>query len=456
MAKLRFPVMIGEAELILPDSPTPVEFKYLSNLDDLIFFRHHMPFIHYYNSRHEGELCDPAAVIRRALSKALVHYYPLAGRLRHGENGKLVVDCCAEGVVFRDVEADVTLEQLKMVAGGLRPPSPYLSEFLVDDVKGGAFVTDSPLLCMQVTRLKCGGFVLAYRVNHCICDAYGAFQFIKYLSELVREPNRSCPTQPPVWSRELLVPNSTPCPLFPHTEYHLNINSKHDTSKLMRTQKLTQTSIFLTGHDVFALKSKVNKPKTTTFEVITALLWRAWACFLALDCETRLVFPIDTRRSHTPVLPVGYYGVALITPCTIIHAKRLVSQPLSFAVGLISELKSKVVDHKEYRTSAIDFIEMNGRSGFCNKVAFAVSDLSKLRFDKVDMGWGQCLYGGFARAGVGDVPGLMVAPLVRYKREEDGLEGLLAIVSLPPQAVDVFQKEVRRQIDSSYAFTSSL
>lgn len=298
--------------------------------------------------------------------------------------------------------------------------------------------------------------MLAYRVNHCICDAYGAFQFIKYLSELVREPNRSCPTQPPVWSRELLVPNSTPCPLFPHTEYHLNINSKHDTSKLMRTQKLTQTSIFLTGHDVFALKSKVNKPKTTTFEVITALLWRAWACFLALDCETRLVFPIDTRRSHTPVLPVGYYGVALITPCTIIHAKQLVSQPLSFAVGLISELKSKVQDHKEYRSSAIDFIEMNGRSGFCNKVAFAVSDLSKLRFDKVDMGWGQCLYGGFARAGVGDVPGLMVAPLVRYKREEDGLEGLLAIVSLPPQAVDVFQKEVRREIDSSYAFTSSL
>ncbi|KAM0932973.1 putative benzyl alcohol O-benzoyltransferase [Dioscorea sansibarensis] len=455
MAKLRFSVVVGEAELISPESPTPPEFKYLSNFDDLVFFRHHVPFIHYYNSRRDGERCDPVTVIRRALAKALVPYYPLAGRLRHGEKGKLVVDCCAEGVVFREVEADVTLEQLKTVAGGLRPPSPYLSEFLVDDVKGGAFITGSPLLCMQVTRLKCGGFVLAYRVNHCICDAYGAFQFISYLSQLVREPNRSSPSQPPVWSRELLIPNSPPCPLFPHTEYDLEINSKQDSSKL-GAQSLTQISIFFTARDIFALKSKINKPKTTTFEVITALLWRAWARCFPLDSETRLVFPIDTRRSHTPVLPVGYYGVTVITPCTIIHAKRLVSQPLSFAVGLITELKSRGLDHKEYRTSAIDFIEMNGRSRFCNKAAFAVTDLSKLRFDEVDMGWGQCLYGGFARAGVGDVPGLMIAPLVRYKREEDGLEGLLAIVSLPPQAVDVFRKEVRGEIGDSYASSSSL
>ncbi|KAJ0962800.1 hypothetical protein J5N97_027922 [Dioscorea zingiberensis] len=442
MAKLSFSMVIGEPELILPESPTPAECKYLSNLDDQPGFRHHMPFIHYYNPRRAGERHDPVTVIRRALSKALVHYYPLAGRLRHGEKGKLVVDCCAEGVVFREADADVTLDRLKLAAtGGLRPPSPFLSKFLLDDIWGSVFVTDSPLLRMQVTRLKCGGFVLAYIVNHCICDAYGVFQFITAVSELAREPNRSDLTQPPVWARELLTPRSPPRPSFPHREYDPDPNMTSGYEIGDQTQMI---SIFFTRSEISALKSQINGPKTPTFVAITALLWRAWTRSLGLRSETRLLFPIDTRGHHRPLLPVGYYGVAVVVFCAVRPAKELVSRPISFAAGLISELKSLGSD-KEYRASTVDFIEMERRFWFRGEGTLFVTDVSKLRFADVDFGWGPGLYGGLARGGVVDVT------LLGYKREEDGVEGLVALLWLPRETVDPFQEEVRRGIASRSA-----
>ncbi|KAJ0962806.1 hypothetical protein J5N97_027928 [Dioscorea zingiberensis] len=451
MGKLSFSVVIGKPELISPESQTPAEFKYLSNLDDQPGFRSHMPFIHYYNQRRAGERRDPATVIRRALSKALVRYYPLAGRLRHGEKGKLVVDCCAEGVVFREADADVTLDRLKLAAaGGLRPPSPFLSKFLLDDIWGSAFVIDSPLLRMQVTRLKCGGFVLAYTVNHCMCDGYGVFQFITAVSELAREPNRSDLTQPPVWARELLTPRSPPRPSFPHREYDPDPNMEPDSSGSEIRDK-TQISIFFTRSDISALKSQINGPKTPTFVAITALLWRAWTRSLGLRSETRLLVPIDTRGHHQPLLPVGYYGVAVVVSCAVAPAKELVSRPISFAGGLISELKSRGSD-KEYRASTVDFIETERRFWCRGEGTLVVTDVSKLRFADVDFGWGPGLYGGFARGGVVDVAGLVVTTLSGYKREEDGVEGLVALLSLPREAVDAFQDEVHRGI----AFRSAL
>jgi hypothetical protein len=89
---------------------------------------------------------DPVKVVREALAKALVYYYPLAGRLREGHNRKLTVDCTGEGILFVEAEADITLEQL---ADTIQPPCPYIDE-LLHDVPGSNAILGCPLLLIQV------------------------------------------------------------------------------------------------------------------------------------------------------------------------------------------------------------------------------------------------------------------------------------------------------------------
>ncbi|XP_020263617.1 benzyl alcohol O-benzoyltransferase-like [Asparagus officinalis] len=150
MATSDFSVTIGQPTLVAPETPTPHEFKYLSNIDDQMGLRNHIPFIHVYRRPQNGPGCDPGPIIHQALSRALIHYYPLAGRLRNGGKEKLVVECTGEGMVYRDADADVTIELLRKANGGIRPPFRHLDRFLVNDVWGCNSIINSPLLRVQV------------------------------------------------------------------------------------------------------------------------------------------------------------------------------------------------------------------------------------------------------------------------------------------------------------------
>jgi hypothetical protein len=151
MASLAFAVRRRDPELVIPATPTPWETKRLSDIDDQGTLRRHVPFALFYGGvlglQEDVALGDPAGVIRRALSEALVHYYPLAGRLREVEGKKLVVDCTGEGVLFVEADADVRLAELE--AAGLRPPFPCMDQLLFD-VEGSSGVLNCPVLLIQV------------------------------------------------------------------------------------------------------------------------------------------------------------------------------------------------------------------------------------------------------------------------------------------------------------------
>ena len=68
--------------------------------------------------------------------------------------------------------------------------------------------------------------------------------------------------------------------------------------------------------------------------------------------------------------------------------------------------------------------------------ANVIADLSHLRFRNIDIGYDPGAYGGMARAGTGPAPGLST-PIVGHKNEE-GIEGVLALASLPLESVDRF------------------
>jgi len=133
-------------QMVAPDRPTPRQSLYLSNIDDQLGLRFHNPKLLFYrrdSSRKNDK--DPVKIIKEALGKVLVHYYPFAGRFRDADDGKLTVDCTGEGALFVEADADISLEDF----GDLYPPIPRGDEF-INNVPGSENITDSPLLLIQV------------------------------------------------------------------------------------------------------------------------------------------------------------------------------------------------------------------------------------------------------------------------------------------------------------------
>jgi hypothetical protein len=143
---LKFTVRRAPAVLVAPAAPTPRELKRLSDIDDQEGLRFRVPVIQVYRRNASGDGLDPAAVIRDAVARALVHYYPLAGRLRELEGRKLAVHCTAEGVPFAEADADVRLDDL---GDSVHPPLPCLEE-LFFDVPATSSIANSPLVHIQV------------------------------------------------------------------------------------------------------------------------------------------------------------------------------------------------------------------------------------------------------------------------------------------------------------------
>ncbi|MFS7908549.1 putative benzyl alcohol O-benzoyltransferase [Helianthus anomalus] len=142
---LTFEVKRRAPELIAPATPTPREVKLLSDIDDQEGFRCVIPIIHFHRRNPRMGNKNPASVIREALAKVLVFYYPLAGRLKEGPGGKLMVDCTGEGVLFIEAEADVTLEQFGKT---LHPPFPCVEKLTcIPSYRG---ILGSPLVYIQV------------------------------------------------------------------------------------------------------------------------------------------------------------------------------------------------------------------------------------------------------------------------------------------------------------------
>ncbi|GER27265.1 HXXXD-type acyl-transferase family protein [Striga asiatica] len=140
-----FKVTRKNPELLRPAKPTPHEFKSLSDIDDQMGLRFHTPFMQIYGKSPSMEGKDPVRIIRAAVSRALVYYYPLAGRVREFTGRKLVVECTGEGVLFIEADADVSLAEFGVSP---QPPFPCFEELLYD-VPGSGGITNSPLLIIQ-------------------------------------------------------------------------------------------------------------------------------------------------------------------------------------------------------------------------------------------------------------------------------------------------------------------
>nr|GLL29729.1 benzyl alcohol O-benzoyltransferase-like [Ipomoea trifida] len=442
---LEFTVRRWPPQLVPPAEPTPREIKHLSDIDDQDGLRSYIPLIFFYPKNSSMEGVDPAKFIRTAIAKALVFYYPFAGRLREGAGRKLTVDCTGEGVMFTEADADVTLDAL---GDALHPPIPRLDELIYPVGGSGEFI-NFPLLLFQVTRLRCGGFIFATSLNHAVSDAPGLNKFLNAMVEMAR--GATSPSVLPVWKRELFSARNPPCVTYKHPEYDVLPQSKATT---MPSDNIMLHRAFFFGPAHLSSLRRSLPPhlrNRSTFELLTAFLWRCPTMALGYhpDDEVRALCIVNLRSRATGLgssIPPGYYGNAIAHVAAITTAGELTRNPLGYAVELIMKVKGVVSE--EYMKSLVDFLVIKGRPGYNMTRTYLVSDVTRAGLSEFDFGWGKPRYGGPAK---GTVAGFHI-PYTNKRGEE----GILVPIRLPAIAMDRFAKEIEKLESDESLVKSSL
>ncbi|KAK8542276.1 hypothetical protein V6N13_137151 [Hibiscus sabdariffa] len=397
---LVFTIRRKATELVAPAKPSPHEQKLLSDIDDQAGLRHRTPmiFIYQYTPSMEGK--DPAKVIREALAQTLVFYYPFAGRLRERANGKLTVDCNDEGVMFMEADADVTLQQLGEI---LRPPFPCFDELLYD-VPDSQGILNGPLLLIQVTRLKCGGFIFALRFHHVICDGTGLKQLLSAMGEMAR--GLATPSILPVWERHLLDAQDPPLVTFTHHEYE------------QKEATVTAATLPLDN-------------------IVEPYLWRCRTIAINFDPdeEVRLLCVVNARPRFNPPLSSGYYGDVIAWPAAVTTVGNLLQNPLAYAVELIKQAKASVT--KEYMKSVAALMTIRSKLVCTPNVigSYMISDVRNIGFEDIDFGWGKGVFAGPPKA-IG-----WISYFIPTKSKK-GEVGTSVPICLPAPAMERFAEEL--------------
>ncbi|XP_002270240.1 methanol O-anthraniloyltransferase [Vitis vinifera] len=431
---ISFSVTRGEPRLVAPAKPTPRELKELSDIDDQEGLRFQVPIIFFYGNSSLMDGKDPAKVIREALAKALIYYYPFAGRLVEGSNRKLLVDCTGEGVLFVEADADTTLEYL---GDAIQPPCPCFEELLYD-VPGSGGILGCPLLLFQVTRLRCGGFVLALRLNHTMSDSFGLLQFLNAVSEIAQ--GAEVPSVLPVWQRELLNARNPPCITCRHYEFE-EVHDTKGTLGVMDDDNTVHRSFFFGPKEIRSLKMRIPQAlgPCTTYEALAACVWRCRTVAFGVDPNefVRFSSAMSMRGKRGLQLPSGYYGNAFAYPAAIAKVGELCKNPLGYAVELVKKVKAEMSE--EYIKSLAALMVIKGRPLYTRTGFFIISDNTRVDFQDVDFGWGKPLYGGLAKASS------LISFFLRF-RNSKGEEGIVVPIQLPLPVMERFEQEVKRMV----------
>lgn len=297
---------------------------------------------------------------------------------------------------------------------------------------------------VQVTRLACGGFVLAMREPHTMADAQGLVQFLGAVAELAR--GAATPTVQPVWDREMLEARDPPRPTFPHHEYDAVPPDSKQGPIMQPGNDMVHRSFFFGRREVSAIRARLPhrlRSRATAFDVITGCLWKCRTAALAphANAVTRMICVASARgnrRSGEPGIPKGYYGNTFAFPTALAAAGELRARPVGFAVELVQRAKRGV--DVEYLRSVADLMVLRGRPHFASANAFLVSDVTRAGFGYLDFGWGEPVYGGPAKGSVGLFPGM--ASFLIATKNADGEHGAVVPMCLPGPAMERFAEEV--------------
>ncbi|XP_047939009.1 omega-hydroxypalmitate O-feruloyl transferase [Salvia hispanica] len=394
--RLEIPVTIDGIGHVLSDFDLATAQQdttlYLSNLDDMIGVRLFTPTVYFYQPQGDEPVVQ---ILRDALTKVLVPYYPFTGRLRETENGKLEIFFGPnQGALLVEAHSDVPFADL----GDLSVPNPAWMNLIYRFPNEEQYkVVDMPLVIAQVTKFTCGGFSLGLRMCHCLCDGLGAMQFLSAWAETAKAGSLVVNPKP-CWDREVFLPRDPPKIQFSHTEFKRIVDGS-TLAKTLWQGKPVQKCYRMSREFQARLKilAQAGELSCTTFDATAAHVWRCWVKALNVkppDCELRLTFSVNAREKlrDTP-LKEGFYGNALCVACATSTIESLVKGCLADTSQLVREARLGVSE--EYLKSTIDYIDLYRpkRLEFGGKLTITQWTRFSI-YEAADFGWGKPIYAG--------------------------------------------------------------
>ncbi|KAK9922798.1 hypothetical protein M0R45_031245 [Rubus argutus] len=346
------------------EETTPRQSLWNSNVD-LVIPSMHTPSVYFYRPNGAPNFFEPS-VLKDALAKALVPFYPMAGRLKRDDDGRIEIDS--------------------------HPHVDY-----------AAGISSYPLLVLQLTYFKCGGVSLGVGMQHHAADGFSGLHFVNTWSDMARGLDL---TIPPFIDRTLLRARDPPQPAFPHIEYQPAPPMKNSQQSTKPGAEETSIAIFrLTREELNTLKAKSKEDGNTvnysSYEMLSGHVWRC-ACKareLPDDQDTKLYIATDGRSRLQPPLPPGYFGNVIFTATPIAVAGDLQSKPVWYAASKIHDALVRM--DNDYLRSALDYLELQPDLSALVRGAhtfrcpnLGITSWVRLPIHDADFGWGRPIFMG--------------------------------------------------------------
>ncbi|ERN02863.1 hypothetical protein AMTR_s00086p00181730 [Amborella trichopoda] len=389
--------------------------------------------------------------LRSSLEITLHVWYPAAGRLTVSPiNGKLDLLCNNGGALMVEAKTEVEISQL----GELTQYKPFYEKLVHKPGFNGGF-SDMPLVVVQVTWFRCGGYSIGVGASHSLFDGKGFFNFLRSWA-LRASSNEVSEQLMPVHERGYLLIHQGSklgkngvfrVPAFDHLHHLIELASACGDSERKTGRCRFSEMDFIAMEDNYAfktfrlskeivesLKRKVSNrgPLSgfSTFEVVAAHLWKVRSKSLGLRGENKvcLQFSMDARAKVVPPLSTEFSGNAYVMASIFTTAKALEEEPISTTAYKIREAKESITD--EYIRAYLIALDAPQKSLPPLPELTIVSDLRNLPFHCADFGHGHA-----ASAALLPSPLPQSAFLMRAPNEEGAIDVSLG---LPLQIANAF------------------